>query len=300
MYSDFKKLFRYFLKKYKGIWDMVVVLVLFILVLSSLYAYTQVWPPFVVIESSSMQHGYQYKYGIINAGDIVIVKHITSINQIQTYVQGEADGFKSYGEYGNVILYHENGLTNTVPIIHRAIIYLIWNSSENAFSAPSLSSLEYNQQWSSPNRNYNDLQKWLVLYNVGWKNQIVNITLTVLPHHSGFITMGDNNFVQNGGNYYGIYDQEGLIDIYGNIVQPVMLSWIVGIAQGYIPWVGSIKLYFDGNANYVPSASWDYLGVVISTFVVIVLTVDYLIPWIRKKNKGKEENKEDFVKNNFS
>jgi len=45
-----------------------VVLVL-VIIFSGLYFYTGNWPPAVIVESKSMQHGNNFVFGVINTGD---------------------------------------------------------------------------------------------------------------------------------------------------------------------------------------------------------------------------------------
>ncbi len=287
--KDLKKSVKYISHKYVWLKEIFIVLISIIIIFGAVYAYCGVWPPLVVVESSSMQHSsHAYVYGVINAGDMVFVKKVTVPSSIQTYVDGEHTGFKSYGEFGNVIIYHKNDENFTTPIIHRAIVYLIWNRSEGGFDIPSLMNIPYGSSWrSSSGDNYNNITRWLTLYNIGWKNVTVNISLSGLRHHNGYITMGDNNYV----NGNGIYDQEGLIDYYGRLVQQVESSWIVGIATGYIPWLGSLKLLVDGNYQYVPYNTWYYLGGIITGIFIITTFIDYGLPVLNKKLKKKIKSK---------
>ncbi|MEM3252454.1 MAG: S26 family signal peptidase, partial [Thermoplasmata archaeon] len=106
---------------------LLIVIIAIALIFIALFAYSGIWPPVVIIESSSMQHGSQWQYGVINTGDMVIVKKVTSVSDIITYVQGRETGYKSYGDYGNVIIYtSQSGMS----IIHRAIFYVAsWNNT---------------------------------------------------------------------------------------------------------------------------------------------------------------------------
>ncbi|MEM3227115.1 MAG: S26 family signal peptidase, partial [Thermoplasmata archaeon] len=61
---------------------LLIVIIAIALIFIALFAYSGIWPPVVIIESSSMQHGSQWQYGVINTGDMVIVKKVTSVSDI--------------------------------------------------------------------------------------------------------------------------------------------------------------------------------------------------------------------------
>ncbi len=108
---------------YAAIKDIIISVIVVAIIFGGLYAYTQVWPPIVVIESGSMQHGSDSHIGTIDTGDIVLVKRIYSPDDVITYVEGRIKGYQTYGDYGDVIIYHCRGDS----IIHRAIVYLQWD-----------------------------------------------------------------------------------------------------------------------------------------------------------------------------
>ncbi len=261
------------------LFDLGMTLLIIVALLGSFYAYTENWPPLVVVESSSMQHGSGDVLGVINAGDLVLVKRVEVPSQVTTYAQGEASGMSSYGEYGNVILYAPNGDRSTTPVIHRAILWLEWNSTYRKFVVPSLSDLSCHAGYlwfpggNSSGEGYcpaspsSLITGYLELLHVGWQSVKVQIDLRLLENdsgHSGFLTMGDNNF----GGGLGDFDQSGacLAGI-SCLVEP---GWVEGIAQGMIPWVGSLKLLFTPDAQNVPAGSWDGLVLVVLVLLVMV------------------------------
>lgn len=284
-------------------------------VLLALYGYTGNWPPLVVVESSSMQHGTGDTIGDINTGDLVLVKQENVPNQVVTYVQGEGtgggSGYMTYGEYGDVLLYYRYGQTDTTPIIHRAIIWLSW-MGDGDFAAPTLANLtcgpqgQYqvvppdDSQQNAPCPTVGELDSSLTgtiwLYNVGWQAVTVEIPLSMfavpeaspvggtIPPHSGFITMGDDNCKpQNPTNTcqeqpgeQGVFDQIGGITV--GLVYP---SWVEGVARGMIPWFGAIKLWLSGDAYFVPSQTWEYLGLTIFAIIVIPTVVPRLVRFTR-------------------
>jgi len=56
-------------------------------------------------------------------GDIVFIKDISRTNVV-TREEGAISGYKTFGDYGNVILYRKYGSTADTPIIHRAMYYV--------------------------------------------------------------------------------------------------------------------------------------------------------------------------------
>jgi len=71
------------------------------------------WTPMVVVESGSMEPHMQI-------GDIIFMKSIDRVNII-TNEEGKNLGYKSFEDYGDVILYRPKGQEGVTPIIHRAM-----------------------------------------------------------------------------------------------------------------------------------------------------------------------------------
>ena len=74
------------------------------------------WTPMRAIESGSMEPN-------MMVGDIVFIKDISRAS-IVTQEEGAISGYKTFGDYGNVILYRKYGSTGDTPIIHRAMYYV--------------------------------------------------------------------------------------------------------------------------------------------------------------------------------
>ena len=258
-----------------------VALAILILLLVSLYAYTQNWPPVYVVESESMQHGTNDVVGLLNTGDLVLVKQEPATS-IVTYVEGEHSGYSTYGEYGDVILYEPDGSAAT-PIIHRAILYLSWNPTNSTYNATALAGLPCGaapdavyQSAGTPNDcGVEGLDSTLTLHYVGWQSVTVSwdLSLPLMGRHSGFLTMGDNNFIPGTPNI-GEPDQTGASSQHSEIVEP---GWIVGVARGMVPWFGSLKLLLEGNAAEVPPQSWEFLALTIVGLIVAAFAVHYAL-----------------------
>ena len=80
--------------------DALIALILVAAFLSSIVLYTGNWPPMVVVESGSMTHGWETadsRIGIIDPGDLVLVKSVSSRESVITYVEGvEIVSFRVY------------------------------------------------------------------------------------------------------------------------------------------------------------------------------------------------------------
>jgi signal peptidase I len=270
-------------------------LAIIVLLLVSLFAYTSTWPPVFVVESGSMQHGSADMVGLINTGDLVLVKQVNP-DSVIPYVVGEETGYSTYGEYGDVILYHPNGNAGGTPVIHRALLYLEWNNVNHTYSAPALSTLF--PCGNSPGALYavsgtpdgcgsTGLISTITLYDVGWRNATVTIPLGEMGRYSGFVTMGDNNLAPGS-------PPQGETDQASGISALVEGSWIVGVARGMVPWVGSFKLLIDGNAGQVPPQSWQFLALTLSAIVLAGFGIHYLfrVEGIEDPRRLKEEQEQ--------
>ena len=71
--------------------------------------------PAVAVESGSMLPN-------IGIGDVVIIQSFQR-TQIISYNEGALSGYKSFDEYGDVILYRKYGSDTDTPIIHRAMYW---------------------------------------------------------------------------------------------------------------------------------------------------------------------------------
>ncbi len=239
--------------------DILVSLVILGIILGSLYAFSGRWPPMVVIESGSMMHSEESQIGIIDPGDIVLVQE-SDKEDITTYVEGRATGYRKYGEYGDVIIFEPDGDGGETPIIHRVVLYLEENDSvRGTFDIPSLGNLEYGRDWNTSNEEgqYRDLEGNVTLYDYGHRDEDLEIDLSVIDQE-GYITKGDNN---------DDIDQTSTRPL----SPPVKEEWIKGRARGELPWFGIIKLVYLGRTEHIPRNSWN--NFVISIAIILLLPV---------------------------
>lgn len=252
-----------------------VALAIVLLLLVSLFAYTSNWPPLYVVESKSMQHGDNWVFGVINTGDIVLAKQ-ASANQISSYIVGLKSGYSTYGEYGDVVLYHPNGESAPTPIIHRALLYVNWNGNGSydlselaGLPCGSTATAVYSTPGTPGNCGTTAVVGTVDLYRIGWQSSTVSFNLTGFGAHSGYITMGDNNIFAGGTGSYGITDQSQGVSA---IVDP---GWIIGVARGIIPWFGATKLLLEGQAGMVPPQSWELMGITLATVLLVAFGIHY-------------------------
>lgn len=272
---------------------LVVALAVVALILGGLFLYTGNWPPMVVVESGSMQHSSSYAYlGDLNIGDVVMVKKVTAPSQIQTYVSGEASGFSSYGEFGNVIIYRPYGSTAVTPIIHRAIIYLEYNSTGGGYDVPSLRNVPQTQWYvlapSGHTHSYTDVKYNIELLNVGYPHTPVIIPVSSFvgkADYSGFVTMGDHNHAA-----YGVNATDQSLGIFP---LPVKIQWINGVAVGDMPYVGLVKLFLSGGIPAAtPANAIDALVVIIVAVISVPIAIDLLYGRFKEKGKGDSGGRE--------
>jgi signal peptidase I len=255
--------------------DVVIALLLVLILLTALWAYTGQWwgAPMVAIESGSMEHPNPPfgRYGTIDAGDMVLIVKVNTKNDVVprgssihgTMERKDKENY-FYGDYGDVIVYHPYGNKNADQIIHRAIcwvevnkdgIYTTYNVTDySIFNQPSI---------TIPELGLNDYK----------------------PTHSGFITKGDNNKV---------CDQTSS-DLCS---EPIKVGWISGKARSEIPWIGTINLFFNdltSGKNTVKNVHSDSIECLILLIAILISIPIILDAYDYYKNKKKNPPIEDYT-----
>lgn len=240
-----------------------VAVVAIVMILTGIQLYLQVVPPVTVVSSGSMQHSGNWQANVLNTGDMALVKKVNSVSGVVTYVQGRDSGMKSFGEYGNVIIYRN--LAGTL-IIHRAILYLNWHNGNPVVEG------YHNQSWLNITKNR------IVIYDVGYSHRNLLINIGNYLNQSGFITTGDYNLgslnisYNRALNAYAAADQDGIFTFND---PPVNISQVVGKAVLGIPWLGLIKLTFEWNFGLqkqtTPVPNGAYTGLAATLFVIFAL-----------------------------
>lgn len=235
--------------------DVLVAVIIILIILTGMYAYARVWPPIVVIESSSMVHeNAPYgRIGTIDAGDFTFVKKVDGRSAIVTYYQGRESGYMTYGNYGDVIIFQKNGQPGT-PIIHRAIVWIEQNNSK--YDIPELG-------W------YGNASVDLPEFNLAG----------YCPDGTGFITKGDNNLDCDRSNKP--VKPEWIIG-----VARCEIPWFGAIKLLFDDWTQGAH-----NTQYVSQDCWVMLVVAIALLIIIPLCIDYSYSWLSRRIRAPKERK---------
>ena len=294
-----------------------------------LWAHTGTMPPLVVVESSSMIHEENGEVGSIDAGDLILVMD-TPYDNIITFAEAsdwsnKYHGYETHGMEGDVIIYHKNGDEGT-PIIHRAILRvepsqttspnrLTANDSDYCPNGGTWDSAVEDEDgeigtcvltWSVPGTNVTNSETITIRfdgYNAGYydckrmAHANVEPYLVVWnwqPKHSGIVTLGDNNqcsvdqggLVVNGSS--GIHSASG-------VAGPVREDWLVGVAGGEIPWLGTVKLMLSGadspGTQYVPGSSFLFLAMVIGGIIFAPVGLEVMLKKIMQESPEMRQAK---------
>jgi signal peptidase len=244
------------------------------IILATLWGYTGQFPesPMVVVTSGSMMHddASYGRVGTIDPGDLVLVKKIDDRTDITT--RGAASDptnpdHRTYGDYGDVIIYYPDGDTDRVPIIHRA---MCWVEVTTVGSERRYTVAEYDIVMASA----------ITIGELSIENY--------QPQHGGFITKGDHNSLSD--------QSQG-----GVSRAPVKVDWVVGKARGELPWFGLIKLMFFGDGNgysgpdkvkvgnaVAPEDEWVCLGLSLLVIVGVPTGWDIYQYYRRKKTSSEQ------------
>lgn len=265
--------------------DAGIALLFVVFILLAMFAYSGLWPPLVVVESNSMMHGDNNisHIGTIDTGDLVIVKKVNSPSDISTYMDGLTTGHKTYGDYGDVIIYKKGGSDLTTPIIHRALIYLVPSADGSSYMSMSLRDAP-KSSWSAypTSDTWDHLTGTLTLYNVSYNHVTVQIDVGNMLRYfaqqaagpqPGFITKGDHN-AQTDQFYWG--------------PMPVDFSWVIGMARGEIPWFGLLKLWTTNSLETpAPSNSVRDLWISLAVIFITPIAIDITLAIRERKRKDK-------------
>jgi len=263
--------------------DLLVAAIIVVVFLAAIYLYTGVWPPLVVVESSSMQHSNQESFlGVIDTGDMVFQQAAPTRADVVTYLEGRATGYATYGDYGDVIIFRRAG--NPTPVIHRAIMYIRLYVNGTA-DVPALAGIT---NWTAigdagPTTSPYYLHS-VAIRAMGFRHNL-GITFDFanfrnFAPRSGYITMGDNNAY----NYCLTPDPCA-----GTPYDPtwvVLQADVIGRARGEIPWFGLLKLTLqptdsccaDGwGDTRAPKNSWDSLLVSLLFLLALPFLLEFAV-----------------------
>jgi len=308
--------------------DVFLALIIVIIVMASLYAYSGgIWPPMVVVESESMMHGDDSQIGVIDTGDLTLVKKIGSKSDIITYVEGRPSyqvsfeeagkgtttetfkgahaGYMTYSDYGDVIIYRKNGRGSETPVIHRAMVWFVPNTTAECVAKIPHGQLGGADYPDIKNSNHPTGLKCIVqlsLLKVGYEKDEVRINSSNIVINgknvdgspiTGFLTQGDHNRVIGD---VSRCDQETHRDLLNRWLAPIKVVWVVGKAVGELPWFGAMKLVASDPdmTDKIPPSSWQGLIITIILIVTVPFIIDLVIArYSKKKEKSKKKGSID-------
>ena len=242
----------------------------FVAAYACLLMYSGTSTPLYTIESGSMMHSERSHLGIIDTGDMVVVRDPSKANVV-TYLEGSCSGYSMFGDYGDVIIY-KNAAGRT--IIHRAMLHLDWNGDDGTWTVKGFTEYTGNVNITGGSISADGVADGgtLVFEDIHHADGLpLKVDLDSLVRTSGYITMGDAN---------NLTDQETGISM-NRTVNAEMIS---AIAVLEIPWLGCIKLFVSGNnADKIPTNSVWSLIITISLMVAAVAAVTVVHDRIRKR-----------------
>lgn len=213
------------------------VLILVLVFFAGIRVYSGLDNSMTVVVSGSMEHGDKSEIGIIDTGDMIVMKN--KDKSLTTYVEGYSNGCRMFGEYGDVVIY-ERETGN--PVIHRAILWMDYNG-DGTYSAPTLKKEDYGKLWttdSRSNENFTSLNLYLPYKGSSTDFKWVEFVAEKGGYHSGYLTKGDNNTV---------FDCGSIKDVNG-LVEEKQIKAVAGLE---IPWVGAVKLFIKGDTGDIQS-----------------------------------------------
>lgn len=270
----------------------------------AMFIHTGSMPPLVVVESASMIHHENGEVGSIDAGDLILV-HNQPASSIVTFAEATdplhpAFGYEQHGLAGDVIIYDKNGEGGT-PIIHRAILRVVAEQTavpDRSSATPCADGGSYDAllvasdglpgtcilTWSVPGTSVVDVANITVAFDgneAGYYDckrpahagiQAHLVVENWVPKHEGMLTLGDNNQCSVDQGSEAVRGSAGVHSPSG-VVGPIRDNWIMGVAGGEIPWLGTVKLMVGGPNSYgtgdVPSSS--FMALVILLALVVIL-----------------------------
>ena len=280
----------------------------------AMFIHTGSMPPLVVVESKSMIHEEGGELGSIDAGDLILV-HDQPGDTIVTYAEATdpdntAYGYQQHGLEGDVIIYAKNGEGGT-PIIHRAIMRVVAEETvlpDRTATTPCPEEATYDAErtaedglpgsciltWSVPGTSVKDVSNVTVRFDgtdaayydcerpahAGVEAHLV--VWQWEPEHEGMLTLGDNNkcSVDQGA---GATNGSAGVHSPSGVVGPVRDTWVLGVAGGEIPWLGTVKLMVGGPESYgtrdVPSSSFIALFTVLGAVLLLPQVSEQTFRW---------------------
>jgi len=166
----------------------------------------------------------------IKKGDFLKFRSVDDKDDVVVYIEGQDTGYEKAGSYGDVILFHPNGLKGKTPTVHRAVIYLEFNDTDwnpdngslGGFDIPLTGDKNLKRNYVIEDYEYPDGIKQSGL-SINLFEILRNFDIYNIEPHSGFVTKGDDN-----------PGADQTSDFYSNDppwIEPVKEEWIMGRYQ---------------------------------------------------------------------
>lgn len=225
----------------------------------------------VQVQSDSMENPGSRS---INKDDFVEIDR--SSRGIISYSEGSSRDYRVAGSYGDVIVYHPNGDESKTPIIHRAVIFIEFNSTDydpdhghfGGFDIPSAD--EFNVKGTFIIEGYEwpeGMNNSGLVIDLG--ELLENFFQYEIPPHGGYVTKGDDN--------PGIDQTSMFYNADPPVIEPVKEEWIIGVYSN--------KLQKDPQAWVCCIAS------IIPVLLFLGTIVTFSMDMVRETRKKNTENK---------
>ncbi len=205
------------------------------LIFGGLAAYAGMWPPVLVVESGSMQHGdTASEIGLLDTGDLAIIQAIHNPADIVTYLAGRATGVTSFGDSGDVMVFADPEPNESAVLLHRAFAFVTRNAS-GGYDVPELARIPRSEWWGTDADGGNATSprrlRSFTLTKMGWRGDLtIDWNLAALGanySNNGFLTFGDRN----------LYRTTLRTDPW---ILPA--AYVLARVRGEIPWLGLLRL----------------------------------------------------------
>ena len=235
----------------------------------ALYLICGTWPAVVTIESGSMIPN-------MNIGDLVVVVQKDRFGELQTWDDGMVSGYRKFNDYGDVIIYRPNGITDMWasvgllplskqhPIIHRAMTWIpagdpvplyinIYRGSITPTGYLPLSAdgrtingfTILSTGTGTIAANYTPGSRDLVMRNVSGENYV--LPADALVQNAGYVMKSSTitahgGYITKGDNNYA--SDQGTLSLESTgTIEPVEKDWVVGKALFTVPYIGLLPLH---------------------------------------------------------
>ncbi|RPH72068.1 S26 family signal peptidase [bacterium] len=96
--------------------DAIFAAVIVLVMAGAIFSYAGVWPPFVTVDGQSMLPN-------MRQNDLVVIKALAKAGVIP-YDRALSGGYRTFNDYGDVIVYRPLGEATRTPVIHRAMYFV--------------------------------------------------------------------------------------------------------------------------------------------------------------------------------